>query len=76
MQGVTNIQTKLANLMIRFDGRQGQHLDELTKEIRGKHGIQERLKHVYEQASDNLYIVTELKNNQKKIEKFGGYGIM
>lgn len=37
MQGVKSIQTKLANLMIRLDDK-GQHLDELTKEIRGKHG--------------------------------------
>lgn len=38
MQEVTIIQTKLAKLMI-FDG-QGQHLDEITKEIKGKHGIE------------------------------------
>lgn len=37
MQEVTSIQTKLGNLMI-LDG-QGQHLDEITKEIKGKHGI-------------------------------------
>lgn len=54
--------------MIRLDG-QGKHLDELKREIRGNHGIQERLEHVQEQANDILYMVTELENNQKKIKR-------
>lgn len=65
MQGITSIQTTKANFMIRLDG-QGKHL---KREIRGNHGIQERLEHVQKQANDTLYMVTELENNQKKMER-------
>lgn len=51
--------------MISLDG-QGQHLDELTKVIRGKHGIHEQLEHVQDHT---LYIATEFGNNQKTMER-------
>ncbi|XP_062588958.1 uncharacterized protein LOC134250618, partial [Saccostrea cucullata] len=68
MQGISSIQTTLANFMLRLDG-QGKHLDDITKEIRAKNGIQERLENVQEQANDTIYLVTELQNNQKKMER-------
>ncbi|XP_062577782.1 protein IMPACT homolog [Saccostrea cucullata] len=68
MQGISSIQTTLANFMLRLDG-QGKHLDDITKEIRAKNGIQERLENVQEQANDTIYLVTELQDNQKKMER-------
>ncbi|XP_061180836.1 uncharacterized protein LOC133189495 [Saccostrea echinata] len=68
MHGINNIQNTLANLLLRIDG-QGRHLDEVTKDIRGKHGIQERLESVQEQANDTIYITTELHEKQKKMER-------
>ncbi|XP_062569456.1 uncharacterized protein LOC134231515 [Saccostrea cucullata] len=68
MQGISSIQTTLANFMLRLDG-QSKHLDDITKEIRAKNGIQERLENVQEQANDTIYLVTELQDNQKKMER-------
>ena len=68
MQGISSIQTTLANFMLRLDG-QSKHLDEITKEIRSKNGIQERLENVQEQANDTIYLVSELQDNQKKMER-------
>ena len=68
MQGIASIQTTLANFMLRLDG-QSKHLDEITKEIRSKNGIQERLENVQEQANDTIYLVSELQDNQKKMER-------
>lgn len=42
LHGISNIQHILANFMIRLD-TQGNHMEELTKEIGGRHGIQGRL---------------------------------
>ena len=68
MNGIANIQNTLANFMLRLDG-QGLHIDELTKEIRAKNGINDRLENVQEQANDTLYIITEVQEKQKKMER-------
>ena len=49
MNGIANIQNAPANFMLRLDS-QDPHIDELTKEIRAKNGINDRLENVqYEQ---------------------------
>ncbi|XP_052693143.1 protein IMPACT homolog [Crassostrea angulata] len=65
MQGISNIQNTLANLLLRIDG-QGRQLDAVTNEISGKHGIEERLENVQHQANDTMYIINDL---QKKTER-------
>lgn len=65
MQGISNIQTTLANLLLRTDGH-GQQIDAVTSEISGKHGIEERLENVQHQANDTMYIINELQEKQKK----------
>ena len=49
MQGINSIQNTLANFMMRLNG-QGRDLEVLTKEVRSKNGINERLENVQEQA--------------------------
>lgn len=68
LHGISNIQHTLANLMIRLD-TQRNHMEELTKEIRGRNGIQVRLEEVSEQANDKIYSVTELKASQDNMAR-------
>lgn len=69
MQGISNIQNTLANLLLRIDGHvQGRQLDAVTNEISGKHGIEERLENVQHQANDTMYIINDLQEKQKKTE--------
>lgn len=68
MQGISNIQNTLANLLLRIDG-QGRQLDAVTNEISGKHGIEERLENVQHQANDTMYIINDLQEKQKKTER-------
>lgn len=68
LHGISNIQPTLANFMIRLDA-QGNHMEEQTKEIRGRNGIQVRLEEVSEQANDTIYTLTELKATQDKMTR-------
>lgn len=65
-QGITSTQNALLGFMLRMDA-QGWHLDELKNVIRGKHGMQEQVELVQEQANDTLYTVTKLGSNQEKM---------
>ena len=48
---------------------QCRHLNEITKEIRGRNGILERLKRVQDQANDTLYSITGVKDLQEKMSR-------
>lgn len=65
MNGIANIQNTLANFMLRLDS-QGRHINEITKEIRSKDGINDRLEFAQEQANDTSYTITEVQQKQKK----------
>ena len=52
--------------MIRLD-TQGRQIDDLTKEVNGKHGMQEQVELVQEQANDTMYNVTKFGSNQEKM---------
>ena len=52
--------------MIRLD-TQGRQIDDLTKEVKGKHGMQEQVELVQEQAYDTMYTVPELGSSQEKM---------
>ena len=66
MQGISNIHNILANFMLRLDS-QGRHMNKITKEIRGRNGIKERLEQVQDQANDTLYSTTDVKYSQDRI---------
>ena len=68
LSGIMSIQQTLANFMIRLD-HQGNTLDSLKKDIHGQNGIENRLQLVQEQANDVTYDVTELTENQRKMQR-------
>ena len=68
LSGIMSIQQTLANFMILLD-HQGNMLDSLKKGIHGQNGIENRLQLVQEQANDVTYDVTELTENQRKMQR-------
>ena len=67
LSGIMRIQQTLANFLIRLD-HQGNTIDSLEKAIHGQNGIANRLQLVQERANDVTYDVTELTENQHKMQ--------
>lgn len=53
--------------MLGLNG-QGRHIDDLTKKVRSKNVINERLENVQEKANDTICLITDLQWKQKKME--------
>lgn len=60
MQGISNIQSTLANLMLNFESHRNE-LANIKQNIYGKHGIEERLQLVQSQADDTVGHFTDLE---------------
>lgn len=60
MQGISNMQSTLANLMLNFESHRNE-LANIKQNIYGKHGIEERLQLVQSQADDTVGHFTDLE---------------
>lgn len=60
MQGISNIQSTLANLMLNFESHRNE-LANIKQNIYGKHGVEERLQLVQSQADDTVGHFTDLE---------------
>lgn len=65
MQGISNIQSTLANFMINFESHRNE-LANIKQDIYGKHGVEERLQLVQSQADDTIGHFTELESKHEK----------
>lgn len=60
MQGISNMQSTLANLMLNFESHRNE-LANIKQNIYGKHGVEERLQLVQSQADDTVGHFTDLE---------------
>lgn len=65
MQGISSIQSTLANLMIYFESHRNERAS-IVRDIYGKHGVEELLQLVQSQADDTIGHFTEFDSKHVK----------
>lgn len=68
MQGISNIQSTLANLMINFESHRNE-LANIKQDIYGKHEVEERLHLVQSKADDMIGHFTGLESKHEKMTR-------